>query len=205
MEENSEILNRLERLESKEDIRDLVSKYAEACDQQDLESLEKLFTEDAEFDSPSGMLKSKGRQNIIDMYLEVFKSRGPSFHWTHDVRVQMHSEKKDIANGTIRSLIFFSGISALAFLTTGPFQNSSVDKPSILDMAFSLISILTGVYFALNAPIIINRIVLLDELTQLDIIFGTVVLLLTLEITRRTTGLGLTLIVVLFILVRPSL
>ena len=66
MEENSEILNRLERLESKEDIRDLVSKYAEACDQQDLESLEKLFTEDAEFDSPSGMLKSKGRQNIID-------------------------------------------------------------------------------------------------------------------------------------------
>ena len=97
-------------------------------------------------------------------------------------------------------VIFFSGISALAFLTTGPFQNSSVEKPSILDMAFSLISILTGVYFALNAPIIINRIVLLDELTQLDIIFGTVVLLLTLEITRRTTGLGLTLIVVLFIL-----
>ena len=103
MKENSEILNRLERLESKEDIRDLVSKYAEACDQQDLESLEKLFTEDAEFDSPSGMLKSKGRQNIIDMYLEVFKSRGPSFHWTHDVRVQMHSEKKDIASGVVYS------------------------------------------------------------------------------------------------------
>ena len=103
MEENSEILNRLERLESKEDIRDLVSKYAEACDQQDLESLEKLFTEDAEFDSPSGMLKSKGRQNIIDMYLEVFKSRGPSFNWTHDVRVQMHSEKKDIASGVVYS------------------------------------------------------------------------------------------------------
>ena len=33
-------------------------------------------------------------------------------------------------------VIFFSGISALAFLTTGPFQNSSVEKPSILDMAF---------------------------------------------------------------------
>ena len=97
-------------------------------------------------------------------------------------------------------VIFFSGISALAFLTTGPFQDSSVDKPSILDIALSLVSILTGVYFALNAPIIINRIVLLDELTQLDIIFGTVVLLLTLEITRRTTGLGLTSIVVLFIL-----
>ncbi|MEE2745693.1 MAG: TRAP transporter fused permease subunit, partial [Pseudomonadota bacterium] len=97
-------------------------------------------------------------------------------------------------------VIFFSGISALAFLTTGPFQTSSVDKPSISDMGLSLISILTGAYFAVNAPIIINRIVLLDELTQLDIIFGTAVLLLTLEITRRTTGLGLTLIVVFFIL-----
>ena len=40
MEENTNIIERLERLESKEEIRDLVSKYAEACDQQDLESLE---------------------------------------------------------------------------------------------------------------------------------------------------------------------
>ena len=37
MEENSEIIARLERLESKEEIRELISKYAEACDQQDLE------------------------------------------------------------------------------------------------------------------------------------------------------------------------
>ena len=103
MEENSEIIARLERLESKEEIRELISKYAEACDQQDLESLEKLFTLDAEFDSPNGMLKSKGRQNIIDMYLEVFKTRGPSFHWTHDVRVTMDSEDKDLASGFVYS------------------------------------------------------------------------------------------------------
>ena len=103
MEENSEIITRLERLESKEEIRELVSKYAEACDQQDLESLEKLFTLDAEFDSPNGMLKSKGRQNIIDMYLEVFKTRGPSFHWTHDVRLTLNSKAKDLANGVVYS------------------------------------------------------------------------------------------------------
>jgi uncharacterized protein (TIGR02246 family) len=98
-----EIIKRLERLESKEEIRELVSKYAEACDQQDLESLARLFTEDAEFDSPNGMLKSKGRQNIIDMYLEVFKSRGPSFHWTHDVRVEIDSKKRDFATGVVYS------------------------------------------------------------------------------------------------------
>ena len=103
MEEKDNILERLERLESKQEIRDLVSKYAEACDQQDLKYLEGLFTIDAEFDSPNGMLKSKGRQNILDMYLEVFKSRGPSFHWTHDVRVEMNSEDKDIASGVVYS------------------------------------------------------------------------------------------------------
>ena len=103
MDDKEKIIERLERLESKEEIRDLVSKYAEACDQQDLDSLRGLFTLDAEFDSPNGMLKSKGRQNILDMYLEVFKSRGPSFHWTHDIRIKIHSEQKDLASGTVYS------------------------------------------------------------------------------------------------------
>ena len=45
---------RLDRLESKEEIKELVSKYAEACDQQDLRYLEGLFTKAAEFFSPNG-------------------------------------------------------------------------------------------------------------------------------------------------------
>ena len=66
-----------------------------------LKYLEELFTEDAAFDSPNGMLKTTGRQNIIDMYTEVFQSRGPSFHWTHDIRVKLNNEdtsKKGINN-----------------------------------------------------------------------------------------------------------
>lgn len=101
MEDKRDILARLERLESRQEIMDLVSKYAEACDQQDLDYLRTLFTIDAEFDSPNGMLKSKGRQNILDMYLEVFQSRGPSFHWTHDVRVEMNPHHDDVANGVV--------------------------------------------------------------------------------------------------------
>ena len=94
---------RLERLESKEAIRGLVSEYADACDQQDLKYLEELFTEDAAFDSPNGMLKTTGRQNIIDMYTEVFQSRGPSFHWTHDIRVKLNNEDTSKATGTVYS------------------------------------------------------------------------------------------------------
>jgi len=98
-----EIASRLDRLESKEDIRSLVSKYAEACDQQDLKYLESLFTENAEFNSPNGMLNSKGRQSIIEMYEEVFQTRGPSFHWTHDVRVEVNSDNPSKATGTVYS------------------------------------------------------------------------------------------------------
>ena len=98
------------------------------------------------------------------------------------------------------SVIFFSGIIALAFLTTGPFENSDVSKPSAFDIFFALTSISVGIYFAIQAPTIVDRIVLLDELTNLDIVFGTLVFFLTLEITRRTTGLGLTFIVIFFVL-----
>ena len=98
------------------------------------------------------------------------------------------------------SVVFFSGVVALAFLTTGPFEGSDINKPSSVDIIFALLSISIGVYFAVQAPVIINRIVLLDELTNLDIVFGTLVFILTLEITRRTTGLGLTFIVIVFVL-----
>ena len=98
-----EIALRLDRLESKEDIKTLVSEYAEACDQQDLKYLEGLFTKEAEFNSPNGMLSSKGRQNIIEMYKEVFQTRGPSFHWTHDVRVEISSDNPSKASGTVYS------------------------------------------------------------------------------------------------------
>ena len=93
---SEDILKRLETLESKDEIRELVSNYAESCDRQDLKALEKIFTEDAEFDSPNGSLKSKGRQSILDMYHEVFLSRGPSFHWTHDISITINSEDNQL-------------------------------------------------------------------------------------------------------------
>ena len=65
---NNELLKRVEVLESKDEIRELVSNYAESCDRQDLKALEKIFTVDAEFDSPKGSLKIKGRHRSLDMY-----------------------------------------------------------------------------------------------------------------------------------------
>jgi TRAP transporter 4TM/12TM fusion protein len=97
------------------------------------------------------------------------------------------------------AVLFFAGMAALGFLTTGATKHASLDKPSLFDIALAVISIAAGVYFALKSGEVEQRIALLDPLTDWDIFFATVVFLLTIEITRRTTGLGLTALVLIFV------
>jgi TRAP transporter 4TM/12TM fusion protein len=96
------------------------------------------------------------------------------------------------------AVLFLAGMMALAFLTTGAFEHSG-PKPTTLDLALAALSLAAGLYFAFHAGRIVDRIVLLDPLTPWDLFFATVVFLLTIEVTRRATGLGLTAIVVLFV------
>ncbi|MGH6768478.1 MAG: TRAP transporter permease [Xanthobacteraceae bacterium] len=95
--------------------------------------------------------------------------------------------------------IFLCGIITLAFLSVGAFPTSDPERPSLLDYGFALASFATGVYFSLKSQEFVDRIALLSELSTWDLAFGIVMVLLTLEITRRTTGLGLTVIVLIFI------
>jgi len=96
-------------------------------------------------------------------------------------------------------VLFLSGMMALGFLTTGAFEDSSSERPTRPDLALALASVAVGLYFAVHAGRIVDRIVLLDPLSGADLFFATLVFLLTLEITRRATGLGLTAIVLVFV------
>jgi TRAP transporter 4TM/12TM fusion protein len=95
--------------------------------------------------------------------------------------------------------VFLSGIICIAFLTVGASPNSNPDRPSVIDYALSLASLATGIYFFIEAPEIVDRISLLSELSNWDLFFGVLMVVLTVEITRRTTGLGLTVVVLIFI------
>ncbi|MDA0240758.1 MAG: TRAP transporter fused permease subunit [Proteobacteria bacterium] len=97
-------------------------------------------------------------------------------------------------------VLFFSGMISLAFLTTGAFEDSDSETPSILDQLLAAASLAVGIYFALKSVELTNRIVLLDPLSNWDVIFGSAVFLLTLEVTRRSTGLGLTVLVLVFVI-----
>jgi len=55
------------------------------------------------------------------------------------------------------SVMFFSGIGALTFLTTGAFEDSRIERPSILDLVFAGLCVAVGIYFAIHADTIINH------------------------------------------------
>ncbi len=95
--------------------------------------------------------------------------------------------------------IFLCGIITLAFLTVGATPNADPLRPSVIDYTLAILSFATCVYFAFNSQEFVDRIALLSPLSAWDLAFGVLMVLLTLEITRRTTGLGLMVVVLVFI------
>ena len=94
-------------------------------------------------------------------------------------------------------ILFVCGIFALLFLTVGATRDCS-ERPSILDWLLSAASLACGIYFYMIRSDLVNHITLLNPLSPYMLFFGTALLLLTVEATRRTTGLGLTVVVLVF-------
>lgn len=104
-----------------------------------------------------------------------------------------------ISDPLVQGILFISGAYTLLFLGVGGSPGSS-DKPTVIDWTLSLLSLVAGAYFFLHAQEIQDRISLLDPFTDAQLFFGTSLLMLTLEASRRTTGLGLTGVVVFFLI-----
>lgn len=104
-----------------------------------------------------------------------------------------------ISDPLVLGILFVSGIYAIMFLAIGATPRAP-DKVPFYDLGLSVLSVICGLYFFVNAGVISDRISLLEPFTPAQFFFGTALLLLTLEATRRTTGLGLTGIVVLFLI-----
>src|SRR3712207_6418609 len=98
-----DLQRRVERLEARAEISELVSSYAIACDEHDMPRLTGLFTEDAVFDSPSGLMRAAGREAIAQMFVELFRIRGPAYHWTHDHFVRFNEADSENASGLVLS------------------------------------------------------------------------------------------------------
>ncbi len=94
---------RVDRLEARVEIGNLVSRYAIACDEHDMEHLAALFTRDAVFDSTSGVMHAKGRAAVLEMFARILAIRGPGYHWTHDHIIRFDRGSDSAASGLLLS------------------------------------------------------------------------------------------------------
>lgn len=97
------------------------------------------------------------------------------------------------------TVAFLSAMLALLFLTVSAGPGARTDRPSIIDWCMALSSLAAGIYFLIESDRIVERITLLTPLEFNDMFAASVLLVLTIEATRRTVGLGLTTIVLIFV------
>lgn len=97
------------------------------------------------------------------------------------------------------SASFLCAMLVLVFLVVGGSPRSDPVKPAIQDWVLSAIAMGSLIYSVINWNTVVNRIQLMEDLTTPNLLFGSALFLLSLEATRRTTGFGLTSVVLLFI------
>jgi len=97
------------------------------------------------------------------------------------------------------SATFLCAMLVLVFLVVGATPRSDPVKPGIQDWILSAVALGTLIYSVTHWEKVINRIQLMDDLTTTETLFASSLFLLSLEATRRTTGAGLTGVVLIFI------
>ena len=85
MEKSASLEGRLEYLESRAAIGDLVAAYGRVIDDRDWQSLGQLYCENATFDSVEG--PSTGRSRIVEYYEKRTSMFGVTYHYPHSVEV----------------------------------------------------------------------------------------------------------------------
>jgi uncharacterized protein (TIGR02246 family) len=97
----SEIEDRLQWVEDRWAINDLIVKYSVATDDRDIDTLADLYTEDAVFEGSSGVIR--GREAIADFYRERTAIQGPSFHipYSQEVHRISTTEARGVTLGAV--------------------------------------------------------------------------------------------------------
>ena len=95
----SDAEERLQRLEDRVAIEELLARYANACDDRDMPALAACFATDFEFDSVAG--HSVGREAAMAYYHERLAMYGVTFHVPHTLVLEELGD--DSARGVVTS------------------------------------------------------------------------------------------------------
>lgn len=94
---------RLQRLEDREEIRQLIARYGYVVDARDIDGIPLLFTPDGRFRSRDGVIDAAGRDEVVKAFHGRYSALTFSLHWTHDVIVELDPEDPDRATGIVGS------------------------------------------------------------------------------------------------------
>ena len=78
---SEDLARRLDAIEAREAIRDLVIRYGIAVDDRDMATVGALFTEDAIFRHGDDSIVNHGRQEIVDFYADRLSAFGATYHY----------------------------------------------------------------------------------------------------------------------------
>lgn len=101
MEHPQTLEERVTRVEDRQAIRELASRYNLAIDDRDLQTVGSLFTENAFFGSVDGAMAATTRQAIVDQFKSRFSVLGATNHFTHDQVITFESAHR--ARGLVAS------------------------------------------------------------------------------------------------------
>lgn len=97
MNDTTDVHARLDLLESRIELDELITRYSIAVDDRDLDTLAMLFTADAWFDSVGG--RTTGREALVEYYAGRLEQYGPTYHIPHGQVVDF--QDADHARGTV--------------------------------------------------------------------------------------------------------
>lgn len=98
---DAELLKRIDRLEARAEIAEIVALYCKSCDDREVPLLRSLFVDDAVVESKDGVMRSSGIDAVMEMYRGRFRALGVTAHWTHDHIVRFDEGDPDRATGYV--------------------------------------------------------------------------------------------------------
>lgn len=99
----TDLVERIRKLEDREAIRTLAATYGYAIDNRDMDAIARLFTRNGVFRSRDGVMTARGRDAVVQQFRGRFEALGLSLHWTHDHVIWLDPEDRDRATGWLSS------------------------------------------------------------------------------------------------------
>ena len=104
-----------------------------------------------------------------------------------------------VVEAYLQRTIHLMSLMALAFLVFPTYRKWSSRTNALFDLPLGLLCLIIGVYLFIHHDRIVGREWYYDPMTTMDVVFGILLIILTLESARRVVGLALPLIATCFI------